>query len=968
MAHLTTGSVGRQIESLFDGSSVVGLTDRQLVERFTTERDAGAEVAFTALVARHGPMVLGICRQILGDRHDAEDAFQAAFLVLACKARSIRTPALVGSWLHGVAIRTARRAKVRLDRRRRNEKSGATGRPVWRSNGTVEPTVRPAEEFALALDEAEALHDEIDRLPRNFRLTIVLCYFEGLTLDEAAQRLRWPKGTVGSRLARARDKLRRELTRRGIALPAAAMAVALSPRSLRASVSSALSDATIQAAIPFAAGRASGAVLAASAAGLAREVLNAMLARKLRATILSSLLLATIVAGVGYLGRSIATAKDDPRLAARSAPPVAAKPDGAARPAAGRMSVVGRVLDPDGKPFAGAVVDVITRFRAPNVGADDESKPWLTLLGQGRSDGGGRFQLDAVRTATSRVFKVYALAAAPGYGLGWAELDPDADQQAAEIRLSAEQPFRVRVVDVVGVPARDLEVQVMTIGRRRDNGSFDGVSISGIPPDGIRTWPRTAKTDQQGRIVLTGIGRGLGVTLVVRDLRYARQDLRVDPVAFAAHAETTIALQPAQIIEGRVLAADTGKPIPNVVVSASTRGRSERAATSFTAKFRADEHGRFTMNPIAGESITLGAFPAEGEPYLIQQDVVKWPNGAVKMDHDIKVRRGVLIRGKVTEQGTGRLLPASSIQFVPVEISGGSTVLSGWQAIVASRDDGSFQVAVPPGKGHLLVVGSTDDYVLGEIGSNTLRADRPGGRRMRAHAIIPYEVKAGDPPRSVAAVLRPGAIVKGRVQGPDGQAVTDAFILTTLHTEASRLDWQGSFRAPVRDGHFELPGLAPDASTRIYVFDPEHQWGATVEVAGKQAGQDLAIRLKHCGQAKGRFVGPDGKPLTKPEALFEFVATPGPSAYIRRTKQDQAELTADADFLANVDRKHYWDDPNTDAEGRFTMISLIPGALYRISDFSTRGAEKGVQIRKEFTVKPGETVELGEILIEKTPG
>src|SRR5580693_1008527 len=98
MAHLATGSVGRQIESLFDGSSVAGLTDRQLLERYTDRRDAGAEGAFAALVARHGPMVLGICRQVLDDRHHAEDAFQAVFLVLACKARSIRNPDLVGSW------------------------------------------------------------------------------------------------------------------------------------------------------------------------------------------------------------------------------------------------------------------------------------------------------------------------------------------------------------------------------------------------------------------------------------------------------------------------------------------------------------------------------------------------------------------------------------------------------------------------------------------------------------------------------------------------------------------------------------------------------------------------------------------------------------------------------------------------------------------------------------------------------
>jgi DNA-directed RNA polymerase specialized sigma24 family protein len=125
MANLATSSVGRQIESLFDGSSVIGLTDRQLVERFTTQRDAGAEAAFAALVARHGPMVMGICRQILGDRHDAEDAFQAVFLVLACKSRSIRNSDQLGSWLYGVALRTSYKVKSRLSRQRENEDGDA---------------------------------------------------------------------------------------------------------------------------------------------------------------------------------------------------------------------------------------------------------------------------------------------------------------------------------------------------------------------------------------------------------------------------------------------------------------------------------------------------------------------------------------------------------------------------------------------------------------------------------------------------------------------------------------------------------------------------------------------------------------------------------------------------------------------------------------------------------------------------
>ena len=131
-------------------------------------------------------------------------------------------------------------------------------------------------------------------------------------------------------------------------------------------------------------------------------------------------------------------------------------------------------------------------------------------------------------TASSRVFSVYALAAAPGYGLGWAELNPDTDHPAAEIKLLREQSFRVRLVDVSGAPARDVEVQKLRIGRRTDDGRFDGVSISGTPPDGIRAWPWPVTTHDQGRITLTGIGRGPGVkiALSVRDPRYAIQQRR----------------------------------------------------------------------------------------------------------------------------------------------------------------------------------------------------------------------------------------------------------------------------------------------------------------------------------------------------------------------------------------------------------------------------------------------------------
>jgi RNA polymerase sigma factor (sigma-70 family) len=974
MTHVATGSVVRQLGTLFEGGSAAGLSDRQLLERYAAGGpDAAGEAAFAALVARHGPMVLGVCRQLLGDAQHAEDAFQAVFLVLARKAGSIRHPDLLGNWLYGVALRTARCARQQIARRQRREEGRAMLGPGAvagaGSSARAEPTAPPADRPAIDREQAEAIHGEVDRLPRAFRLPVVLCYFEGLTLDEAARRLRCPAGTLRSRLARAREKLRSALARRGIVVPAAAMGAALAPRSASASVPPLLCETTTRAALAFAARRAAaGGALSAPAAALAQEVLTTMISHKLRLVVLTALALAAVATGAGWLARALAMkegpVKEPARPVAQAAPRDVNRPKPATQPdpaAPARMTVAGRVLDPDGKPVPGAVVDLIARLRSPRVGASDAGDDYR-LLGRGQSDRDGRFRLDSPRTGSIRVFEVHALAAAPGYGLGWAELNPDAEQPAADIRLQPEQVVRARLVDVTGSPARGVEVRISGVGRPIDRERFDGVSVGTDPPEGARTWPKPLQTDEQGRIVLAGIGRGVHVALNVRDLRYARQGFTVD-AGSPAGKESTFALQPARLIEGRVLAADTGRPIPNAVVSATTFVRNQNAYGYSVAKFRADAQGRFVINPIASESYTLDAMPTGGEPYLGGQVELELTKGTVKATRDIRLRRGVLIRGKVTEQGTGRPLPASSIEPIPIRGGGGGGVIRHGETTAASRDDGTFQVAVPPGKGHLLVFGPTGDYVLGEVGFNTLYGDRPGGRRYRAHAVIPYEVKAGDPPHEVAAALRPGLTLKGRVEGPDGQTVTDAFILTTLHIEPFSPFWRGDFHVPVRDGRFELHGLDPKGATRVSVLDPDHGWGATVEVSGAQAGEDLTFRLQPCGEARARFVGPDGKPIAGHRPMFEILATPGPSPTMQ-IDLDQAELAADASLVANVDHKHYRPGPSSDAEGRITLGSLIPGALYRITDFSTAN-EKGERIRKDFTVKPGETLDLGNIAIEK---
>jgi RNA polymerase sigma factor (sigma-70 family) len=184
-----------------------GSTDRELLDQYVHEQDAAA---FRDLVSRHGSVVHRVCRDVLKDTHDAEDAFQATFLVLARRATEIREPEALGGWLRGVAYRVAIRARRRAARRREIEKARA-------EMSRDDPAAMPDEP---ACELKELVGDELTRLPDDYRRPIVLCYLDGLTHQEAARRLDWPVGTVKIRLVRGRRMLRERLNRRGVALGA----------------------------------------------------------------------------------------------------------------------------------------------------------------------------------------------------------------------------------------------------------------------------------------------------------------------------------------------------------------------------------------------------------------------------------------------------------------------------------------------------------------------------------------------------------------------------------------------------------------------------------------------------------------------------------------------------------------------------------------------------------------------------
>jgi RNA polymerase sigma factor (sigma-70 family) len=309
------------LQFLFDVGTFAGLTDGDLIDRFREVGAADGERAFEALVTRHGPMVLGVCRHFLTDPVALHDAFQASFLVLARRGGAIRNRESVGSWLYGVALRVAARGRVYSIRREIRDR-----RVIAAVRSTVVPTHESRADASVEVaDGAAVVHQEVGRLPEKYRSPVVLCYLEGMTHEEAAARLGWPVGTVRSRLSQARSMLRVRLTRRGITAPSAIGPVAAwlvrdTAPSMAAAGSSVLpaglAPSVARAATRFAFSQTAAAgSLPAAAAELAQGVLTTMLLKKLTIAgcIVLSLGIATTGGGALLLGRTHA---QDPKPAA----------------------------------------------------------------------------------------------------------------------------------------------------------------------------------------------------------------------------------------------------------------------------------------------------------------------------------------------------------------------------------------------------------------------------------------------------------------------------------------------------------------------------------------------------------------------------------------------------------------------------------------------------------------------------
>ena len=265
-SHSSFGIALRQFIALAGAPAQVDSSDLALVRQFAAERN---ESAFAALLRRHGPMVYGVGRRVLRHSEDAEDVFQAAFLLLARKAGSIRKGESVGSWLHGVSYHLAIRLAAQRTGRKRHEREAA-----MHSRENADASSLP--ELEKALDEA------LQQLPEIHRQALVVCYLEGKSHEEAARILGCPVATLRSRLARGRQRLHSILTCKGVALSAAALGGVLSTKAADAAKMLPLLRTTLEASLQFAAGKGAEAVVSRSVASLVEGGLKALLAAKIQ--------------------------------------------------------------------------------------------------------------------------------------------------------------------------------------------------------------------------------------------------------------------------------------------------------------------------------------------------------------------------------------------------------------------------------------------------------------------------------------------------------------------------------------------------------------------------------------------------------------------------------------------------------------------------------------------------------------
>ncbi|HKB01179.1 MAG TPA: sigma-70 family RNA polymerase sigma factor [Gemmataceae bacterium] len=936
--------------------SLADAPDADLLKAFLGNRDSAA---FAAIVRRHSPTVLNACRQMLRHEPDVEDAFQATFLVLLKNAHAIRDRQSLGSWLFGVAHRVAVNARGRRAKLETRER-------------TNEQLPHPAGESPdLSWREASVLlHDELNRLPDKLRLPLLLCYLEGKSRDEAAAELGWSVGMVKGSLERGRVKLRDRLQRRGIALSAGLLAaVAVTP-------GSAAPPAWVDSVVSIA---GSGPVRPAVSA-LARGV-SPVLASTRR---WGSALAAAVLIGVGTLIAAHTSTDAPPR---KDLPAAAAK-DAPKPPAGEKLVVTGKVTDAEGKPVSGAKLYVPYAKKEPPTSEDDIG---AKVVGETAVD--GTFRVEVEKTEYTR----YLIVGAGGHAIGWANLEDATGTHETAVTLAGDQPVEGRVIDTEGRPVPGAAVKVVAVlvpaGKLDQflagwkNEWQDALRLMNdrmyMPLESLHG---AGKTDKDGRFTLKGLGIERVGQVEIAAPGYGkasvyvvtRPGLDAGPINKAAHdkipPELRIPGQPpllsgpkveailegSKVIEGTVTDAQTGKPMPRVIVTSGSGYNSQVMATS-------DKDGKYRLTGLVKNREYLVHTLTRDEkttPYLMWSARIKDTEGLTPIRHDIQMTKGVVVTGRLIDRQTGKAV-GGSVRFAPLpdnKYFGSKAAYNGYSEgdrLSHMVENGKFRVVTIPGTSVLMAQAYDDkgEKLGGKPVNPYLRAvpdpdhpqyfakDGEGSYRVTAagnsleflsilHAVKVVDLKADAGEVTVELYLERGKTASLKVQGPDGQPLAGA---TVAGLTAS---WPATYTLPTDTA--TVYALDPARPRTLYLLHPEKKLAAWVRVRGDEKGP-VTVKLAPVGVVTGKLVDPDGRPVAGVMVNLQFPSGPGGDLY-RETLAGRPMAV-------------------TDKDGAFRVEPIVPEVKFGLSLTKGQMYFQGEPRIGQREVKPGQTLELGALTV-----
>jgi RNA polymerase sigma factor (sigma-70 family) len=886
------------IRRLFGEGTVSGLSDAQLLGHFVASRD---DAAFAALVAAHGPMVMSVCRHVLSDPNDVEDAFQATFLVLARKARSVRTAGSLGAWLHRVAHRVAVEANRDAVRRRARERRAVVKSASDRKGGCVPDDIGPA------------LHEELARLPEKFRRPVVLCYLEGKTQEEAAAELRWSGATLRRRLAGARERLRTRLVRRGIA-PSAGLLVAGLAGDVLAVVPPGLASATTRAASALVLGQAATSTAAVS---LTRHVLRSLLMTQLK----SATTVALTTGFTAWIALGLVAARHGgaggpgPKPVPVAGP--ATPPDSGVDP----LVYAGVVLDDEGRPLAGAKLSV----SYPTADQD-------AFLRGSPSGPDGRFRFEVTRAAFDRSRQdnpwMYAavMATADGFGPVWANAatPPLAGSQPADrmtLRLARDDvAIQGRILSTEGRPVAGAKVQPILLHYRQDrelvhipwdregaaSGTTGSMSVKNLFPG--------VASDADGRFVLKGIGRERMVEVVVSGPDIATRSLEIETrpgpmrtldgeglidkgkvpakrIRFGSRFEYVAA--PGRTVVGVVRERGSGRPVPGVRMDF-------REAT--------DAQGRFRLGGLPYEDLyTFQVYPPAGRPYFSRVVTIEAKGtGLEPVTADVELTRGVLLRGRLTDKASGRPIRGFA-RYIPLKGNRHIDMLptrplsNRREAEGVTDLDGRFAFAVLPGSGVVVVQAGTGDNIWYPPVRRVSDADRARGLAYPAEQTlldtVPRPTDLGRfnayrvidlPEEGVEAfdcdfAIDPGAMRGGPILDPDGRPLEG---VTVYGLRDPAFDSWGQLASR----EFAVRNLVPGVPRRVFLFHEGRKLGGHHDVRA-DGPAPIEARLGPSGAVTGRLVDSKGTPMTEVHFRLVFEDAEGIPRIIAENREGKSTNT-----------------------------------------------------------------------------